>query len=299
MHEPNQPAPEATPPKEEFPSAAWQPLTPRGIAAFAYSGYWRLLLAQLVIGALAAGTLVWFLSNAWFPVVRQAIKNLPEKGSIVFGELQWSNHNYAVLGERRPFLIFLVDLEQLSRGNSGADLSFRFHKKDLEIGSLFGYTVYPYPKEYQIEFNRLELEPRWDAWRPSIVGWTVVVTPLLLLLIWSILALIYSPVARLIAFFSDRKLGMGGSWRLCSAALMPGALLISAALFLYGLAILDLIHLILAAGLHLVVGWVYVVIATLQLPKGEVKIVPKGNPFSDAPPPEPEKPKANPFSAKS
>jgi hypothetical protein len=113
------------------------------------------------------------------------------------------------------------------------------------------------------------------------------------------LALIYSPVARLIAFFSDRKLGMGGSWRLCSAALIPGALLLSAALFLYGLAILDLLHLLLAVGLHLVVGWVYVVIATLQLPKGEIKMAPKGNPFSDAPTSEPEKPKTNPFSAKS
>jgi hypothetical protein len=297
MHEPAQPALDAAPPKANFPSAAWQPFTPRGIGAFAYARYWRLLLVQLIMGGLAAGTIVWFLSNAWFPVIRQAIQNLPEKGGIIRGELNPPEHNYAVLGEqRRPSLMFIVDVDNLSRGNSGADFSFRFHKHEVEACSLFGCAVYPYPKEYTIEFNRVELEPRWDAWRPSVVGWTAVLTPILLLVIWTVLALVYSPVAWLIGLIARRNLSWGGSWRLCSAALMPGALLLSAAVFLYGVGVLDLIHLLVAVALHLVVGWIFFVIATIKLPKRELNIIPpKANPFSDAPAPEPQKPKANPF----
>jgi hypothetical protein len=295
MDEPKQSAVNESLPKTEPLPVAWQPFTPRGVAAFAYAGYWRLLFVQLVVGALAAGTIVWFLSYAWFPAIRQAIQNLPEKGVIVWGELNWPGPKYAVLSERRPFLIFLVDLEKLSRGNSGADLSLRFHKQDLEISSLFGYAVYPYPKDYQIEFNRVELQPRWEAWRPSVLGWTAVVTPLLLLLIWAVLASIYFPVARLIALFSHRDLNWAGSWKLCSAALMSGALVLSAAIFLYGLAVLDLFHLLFAVGLHLVIGWVYLVIAALKLPKEPVQIPTKPNPFSDSPSPEPQKTKGNPF----
>ena len=46
---------------------AWEPLTPRGVAAFARARLSRLLLVQFVIASLAAAAVVWFLSDGLFP----------------------------------------------------------------------------------------------------------------------------------------------------------------------------------------------------------------------------------------
>src|ERR1035437_6936191 len=61
---------------------AWEPLTPRGVAAFARARLSRLLLLQFVIASLAAAAVVWFLSDGCFPTVRVAIRNLPAAGKI-------------------------------------------------------------------------------------------------------------------------------------------------------------------------------------------------------------------------
>ena len=50
-----------------------------GVAAFARARWWRLGVAQLVVALLAASTVVWFLEQCWFPVVRSAIEQLPEE----------------------------------------------------------------------------------------------------------------------------------------------------------------------------------------------------------------------------
>src|SRR5882672_7981748 len=68
-------------------SFAWQPLTPRGVAAFARTTFGRLLLVEFVVALIVTGTVVWFVVVAWFPTVRAAIRRLPEQGAIRQGEL--------------------------------------------------------------------------------------------------------------------------------------------------------------------------------------------------------------------
>src|SRR5213593_3424449 len=88
MSEPT-PAPAPAPKPETLPTpAAWQPFTPRGIAAFASASFGRLFTLQVIVAVLAAGAVMWFLSTVWFPVVREAIKNLPEQGAIRAGQLE-------------------------------------------------------------------------------------------------------------------------------------------------------------------------------------------------------------------
>ena len=68
---------------------AWQPLTVRGVAAFASATLGRLLLVQFIVALLAAGTVVWFLHRAWFPMIGEAIRQLPPQGEIRSGRLDW------------------------------------------------------------------------------------------------------------------------------------------------------------------------------------------------------------------
>ena len=65
-----------------MPQHAWQPFTPRGVAAFAHSSATRLLAVQLVVAALVALSVTWFLSVAWIPVIEEGIRALPETGEI-------------------------------------------------------------------------------------------------------------------------------------------------------------------------------------------------------------------------
>jgi hypothetical protein len=76
--------------------------------------------------------------------------------------------------------------------------------------------------------------------------------------IWAVLALIYTLPAKFIAWFADRQLSWFGAWRLSSAALLPGAMLMGATVLLYGWEAVDLVGLAFLFVAHLLIGWVYV-----------------------------------------
>ena len=73
----------------EPPLPAWQPLTRRGVAAFARATMRRLLLVQFLFAVLSAGCVVWFLCTAWLPVVAEAIRQLPPGAEFRSGVLRW------------------------------------------------------------------------------------------------------------------------------------------------------------------------------------------------------------------
>ncbi len=277
--EPIQPELTEEPSEASTAPFAWQPFTPRGIGAFAYANYPRVFVVQLIVGLLSAAVALWFLSTAWFPPARAAIRNLPAQGSIVHGELNWPRQSFDVLHESRPHIAFIVDLENRTGGNPGADLTLRFRKHQVDITSHFGYVPVPYKPEFQVEFNRGEVQAWWGAWEPIMLGWTAVLTPIALFVTWSFLATVYFVPAWFLGFYANRRLNLGGSWRLCSVALMPGAFISLAAIVLYGLGVLDLFHLALAAALHIVVGWACVIAGVLRLPEIPPDI-PKANPFT-------------------
>ena len=73
----------SSPNSEDRPlPSAWQPLTPRGVAAFSRATLGRLFVVQLIVALLVAGSVVWFLATVWFPATREAIRQLPDTGLI-------------------------------------------------------------------------------------------------------------------------------------------------------------------------------------------------------------------------
>ena len=54
---------------EDRPKEAWQPLTFGGVARFAAASLWRLLMVELVFALMVAATVVWFVQQAWVPVI--------------------------------------------------------------------------------------------------------------------------------------------------------------------------------------------------------------------------------------
>jgi hypothetical protein len=257
---------------------AWQPLTPRGVAAFAQAPVGRLLIVQFVVALLTAAVVVWFVHGLWFPVVTLAIGQLPAQGQIRAGSLEWSGDTPARLGENR-FLGFTVDLGRQGGLRLPSHIQVEFAQKDLKVFSLLGFVEIRYPGSLNFPFNRPELGPWWGAWAPPILGLIALGTVIGLLAVWAVLATLYAGPVWLIAFFADRELSLGGSWRLAGAGLMPGALLMAAAIFFYGLGTLGLIELFAAFAAHWVIGWVYAWIGALRRPGKTEAPAPKGNPF--------------------
>ena len=259
-------------------SRAWQPLTPRGVAAFAGAPLARLLLVQLVVAVLAAAAVVWFLDAAWFPTVRAAIRQLPARGEIRAGRLDWAGDSPRTLAEGK-FLAITVDLDHSGKARSPAHVQVEFGRNNVRILSLLGYAERSYPRDWLIAFNRPELQPWWGAWEPPILSMIAGAAVAGLMEVWALLATAYCPGAWLAGFLANRELAPGSSWKLAAVALMPGALLMSAAILFYGLGVLDLVGLMAAAGAHVLAGWIYLVVSPFFLPTLSLPNAGRGNPF--------------------
>ena len=257
---------------------AWQPLTSRGVAAFARASVGRLLLVQLIVALLAAGTVVWFLQECWFPTIGEAIRALPAQGELRSGGLEWTGPSPTSLAEGR-FLAFAVDLDHTGEVRSPAQVQVEFGRADFKVYSLFGRGRGAYPRDAVLAFNRTVLWPWWGAWSPAILAIVAGSVVAGLMAVWACLATIYCLPVWLIGFFADRDCSFGGCWRLAGAALMPGALLMCAALCMYGWGALDLVRLAVIAGAHVMLGWVYLFTSPLFLPRRPAPVL-EGNPFA-------------------
>ena len=108
-------------PARPKPPFAWQPITPRGVSAFDYASWGRLFGVQFIFALLAAVTLIWFLHQAWFPTIHDAIKVLPDGAKIQQGTLVWPLDSPYRLAEGR-FLSVAVDFRQEGRARSPAHI---------------------------------------------------------------------------------------------------------------------------------------------------------------------------------
>ena len=271
---------------EDLRPFAWQPLTPRGVAAFAGARLGRLLLIQFAVACLCASAIVWFMARGWFPSIKAAIDRLPPEGSIQSGLLNWKGDSPVLLAENR-FLALVVDTGHQGRLRSPAHLQVEFGRADLWLYSLFGRLQVPYPHDYVIAFNLEELRPWWGAWSPPILAGAGLAVVVGLLASWALLASLYCVPGWLLALYCDRSLTLRGSWRLSGAALMPGALVLWGAIVFYALGGLDVVHVIGAWTLHLLLGWIYVVMAVLATAKLRAGSSLESNPFARAAVPNP------------
>lgn len=257
---------------------AWEPVTPRGIAAFAQARLGRLLLVQFLTALLLGGTVAWLLHHGFFPTVTSAIEQLPEQGEIRDGTLQWTNRSPQILAGGN-FLSLAVDREHSGTVRSLADFQIEFGQTNVLVHSLLGYVATAYPQGWIIAFSRPELSPRWGAWRPVVLALAVAGMVGYLFASWWVLATIYCGPLWLVGLFTNHELTLRASWKLAGAGLMPGALVMWLAIVGYGLGQLNLVRLGFALALHLVVGWVFLAGSLFYVPRlGEANL--PANPFT-------------------
>jgi hypothetical protein len=241
------------------PPAAWQPFTFGGVAAFAGARLKRLLAAELAAAILVAVSAVWFLHRAYCPILLQAIQKMPETARVADGTLQGVPET--LIAESK-FLAIAATPRTGGDIGQDADLQIRLRQNDVCAGSVFwpdwGWE-WEYGRGRSLNLARSNLEPWWSAWQPVLLAGVGAAVLLSLLLVWAVLAAVYMAPAKCIAWLADRFLTWGGAWRLASAALLPGALVMAGAVLLYGLSVIDLVGLSFFLVVHLMIGWIYLV----------------------------------------
>lgn len=261
-------------------SAFSEPFTPRGIAAFARAGFRRLLVAQFIFALLAAAAVGYFFYSACFPAVMAAIDNLPLTGQIQSGHLSW-NGGPQMLADG-PFFAFNVDPDHSGQWHSTtADFQVEFGRDTVRVITLIGYADFFYPSDHSAPFNQPQLDPLWKAWRAVILFLIMVATVVMLPATWWFLAVIYFLPVWLIGFLANRDLSLPASLKLSGSALLPGALLMTAAIVLYGIGILNLVSFCFVFAAHFILHWLYLLFGLFFLPRDSTA-TPKGNPFSTA-----------------
>lgn len=258
-----------------------EPITFTGVAGFAVAPLSRLVVVELIVAVAAAICVMWFAASVWMPVITMAVSRLPDESLIRSGKLEWPPGAPGALAES-PFLSLHAAPQSGGEAGQEADLRLEFRATALRLQSILGYVDLRYPQGWTILLNRAKLEPWWGAWRPMIVAGMGLATCFGLLVTWAILALLCAFAVRLMASCSNRQVTRFGCWKLASAALMPGAVLLSGAIILYGLHRLSLVGFLFAFALHLIVGWVYVVGAPLRLPRVSSVEPPSVDPFASA-----------------
>jgi hypothetical protein len=239
-----------------------------------------LLLVQVTVGGLAAASVVWFLAHCYAPVVTQFIEKLPTAALVTNGQL--SGISEAQIAETK-FLSLAITGDNADDLDQSADVQLILRKDHLEVSSLFssalGSLDFDYGTNVVLDLSRTQLEPMWGAWKPVLLAGSGLGTVVGLLLIWAVLAVLYSPAAKLVAWFGDRQMTWTGAWRLASAALMPGAILLTLGIFLYSRRTVDLIGLGYFESVHFLVGWVYVLTSPFFAPRASHSS-PQRNPFA-------------------
>jgi len=274
--------------------AAWQPFTPRGVAAFSKAGLGRILVLELFVALLGAASLCCLVDLTWFPVIKQAIRNLPASGEIANGRLQWTNSTPVLLASGSRLAI-VVDLDETGALGMASDFQIEFGRDKWHVRGLLGALSFPYPKTGTAPFNQTELVPWWGAWSQAILAGLAVFTVTILLVTWAFIASLLTAPAKLITYLANLELAWPGAWKLASAALMPGAFLMTLAVLAYAWSFMDLVQLGFVAIFHLAADLVYLFFGALCLPPKPETIIPKTNPFATEPQ-EGKSKENNPFS---
>ena len=260
------------------PRHAWQPLTPRGAAAFAAAPVGRVWLVQLIVATLVAAMMVWFVETNWCSVVRRALHALPERALIRHGALQWPGRAPVKLAENR-LLALTVDVQDTGALGRVADVEVALHARNFTITSLLGYVEFSYPRGWIISLSRSEAVPWWGAWEKPVLALLFVGVVMGLMLAWLLLATLSFPLVKVMAFYANRRLGWLGSWKLTGVAMLPASFLVIFGIFLYGWLNLDLIKLAMIYLLHFLTIFVFMIASPLFLPKDPAVRRKSRNPF--------------------
>ena len=273
------------------------PLTFSGIVAFSARSTSWLLLSWVCIAAFAATSTVGFLHSRWIPIIEKTAESLPSTSMLEGGRID-PLPTESPIQNQNGFLSVVVSGLTQSHGNLTSDFQITIEPTEIRFSSLFGSVARAYPADATVDLAPAFLKPWWKSRKPLVTVGAFASLMTSLLATWTLLATIYFLPILFLTYCTHRRIGLGKTWRLAGSILIPGALIMTLAIILYGFQLLSILGLMAATALHLIVAWIYAIGSIRAIPRRSPSFpsVPvKGNPFSGVTASEKIKRGSNPF----
>jgi len=251
---------------------AFFPFTFGGVARFGKTNRSFLFSVQVLVAVATMFCVLTFFCSCYFPVINGSIQKLPQDSvGIQNGELHWNIKGKLL--DQNKFLAITVDESGQAVG-AESDCLISITKDRLRIANNCGYhSLIPYPRDFSFSLNKNDIYPWWLAWRIPMLFLIAIASILSLFIVWQVLSAIYSPLIKGIAWVYRKKITWSGAYALAGAALMPGAVIMCLSIVGYTGRLYSLEGLVIAMPLHLIVGWVFLLISPFFLEKAPKKIV--------------------------
>ena len=244
---------------------AVNPFTFRGVASYAHAPLWCLALISLPLALVISSVGLHWVNRAIVPPIRHAIEQLPTRANLKAGILTWPEDATPILSEG-PFLSLAVNPSDARPLGQNGDFQLDFRRDRVLLRTILGELNLSYENRWTLGLARAEVEPWWGAWQPLMQGGIFFGMCLFLQLSWFGLATGGTLGVRVLALLLHRNVTVAGSWKLSYAACFCGAMLMGLAILLYTYLQLSLTGLMILMPVHLVVGVVYLIGATIVLP---------------------------------
>jgi len=266
-----------------------------GVASVAErSGAW-LATWQWLLASLTGLVAVWTFHVAWARGLERAISNLPDEARILDGRLNWPDDRPAIL-HQGPFLAVVVDPSGLREYGLATDITLSIEADRLGVRSLLGWFALRYPPNLDLSLARLDATSKVSAWRSPFYFGLGIALAASLFAVWTGLSIVYGMVVWIAAAVLARPVPFRVARRLAGASLLPGCLLMIAAMILYATRQVSLVGFLITFPLHIVVGWVYCAGGWSRLQSSSSSPGdPRKNPFVTEPPAEDDPPARNPW----
>lgn len=245
----------------------WHPFTPKGVAGAARAPRWQLWIALGLTAALSLLSVFHFLTRCWTPVIEEAIDHLQDGGFIRNGILQPGGQKTDTILASKPHLAIALDWTAAGARDQASDVRVILQIDKALVCSLFGCATISYRQLGDMAVGRSETGAWWRAWRPTIYSAIALTQLFFLIFSWWLLTIIYAWAIRFFAFYLDRDVDFAGAARVAQAALIPGALWLTTAVYFHAQGWLNLFGLLIVLVMHVPVGWIYAGLACRNLPQ--------------------------------
>ena len=257
------------------------PFTFAGTVAFSRRSASCFLLGWLCAAAIASATCLWFIHLRWIPVIESTIEALPADVAIAGGMMKMIPEGKTIQ-KQNGFISLVITSAVRPQGNMTSDFQVAITPEEIRFNSLLGYLPIPYPLE-----ARLSLTPSYFKawWRAREALFTVLAFCLIagaLLSTWILLATLYFIPIAITNYFAERRNEFWATWRLAGSLLLPGALIMTLSILLYGFHLLGFLGLLVATALHIIIAWIYGLGSIKHIPRNPSFQGPGTNPFSGA-----------------
>ena len=187
-----------------------------------------------------------------------------------------------IVQRQNGFISLIITPSTQWQGNMTADFQIAATPSEIRFRSLLGYLSIPYPPDTEFRLPPSDIKPWWRAREALFTVLAFCLVSSALLATWSVLATLYFFPIAIANYFADRKNEFWETWRLAGSLLLPGALIMTLSILLYGFHLLGFLGLLVATALHFIVAWIYGVATIKHIPP--IPSFPRTgtNPFSDS-----------------